>query len=139
MSLERAFLMITCFVFLSAIPTAAEQEVPFKDLEHSGKRWLELIDKSISLSDNNYLSLNEKRRIFCRYGLQALGWGKAYRNEILEAAEMARKYNKLSPGTVFLTHYNELKFAAGEQTTLLANYAKVYQNCPSHGHHENSY
>ena len=138
MSFERVILWITCFVFLSTLPTAAEP-LPFKDLEHSAKRWLELIDKSNSLSDNHQLNLDEKRRIFCRYGLQALNWGKVYRNELLEAAETARVLNKLSPDTGFLAHYSDLKNAAEEPTILLADYAKVYQNCGSYGHNEDSY
>lgn len=138
MSFERVIPWITCFVFLSTLPTSAEP-LPFKDLEHSAKRWLELIDKSNTLTDNHQLSLDEKRRIFCRYGLQALNWGKVYRNELLEAAETARILNKLSPDTGFLAHYSDLKNAAEKHAILLADYVKVYQNCGSHGHNEDSY
>lgn len=125
-------------MFLLALPISAEP-VPFEDLEHSGKRWLELINKSNSVSENHQLSLDEKRRVFCRYGLQSLDWGKAYVNEILEAAEIARILNKLSPETGLLVHYNDLKNTAERTAILLVDYARVYQNCRSYGHGENSF
>lgn len=133
----RAIFLIKCLIILACLPAEAAPD-PFKNLHYSGKQWLDLIDKSNKLSDDNRLSIDEKRRIFCRYGLQALRWGEVYKNELFEAAEIFRLLEEPA-GTGYQPNYNGLLNDAKAHTRLLTVYYKVYQNCRSYGYDEISY
>jgi hypothetical protein len=123
MSQMRAIPLIIFFVILSALPAVAESIISFEDLEHSGKRWTELINKSVSLSDNHRLTLDEKRKVFCRFGLQALAWGEVYKNELYKAAVAVRILSELSP--------EPFKTLAEKHELHLVHYRRVYKNCRS--------
>ena len=107
--------------------------------EIAGKMWLEYIKKSTSLSGDPQLSVDENRKIFCRYGLQALAWGEVKRNELSNEVELLRKLNKILPNADLQDELQEYKRMAQSHQVVLADYFKVYMNCRSLGYSETTY